>query len=401
MTDPTQPTTAEEARTLLARWKIVPNENWFADCPLCEEKGSVNVYYDEGMPAVFIAFSCTSCGEEGDAEKGWSDQKALEQGYVTVSNMRDRLTKIYDEGLESGVSTGYDSLDPYYKVRKGTWTLVTGIPGHGKSEVMDAIIVNLAATKGWKFAVFSPENLPVQLHLAKLCEKVSGQPFGRALTNHETGRIYDRMTPAEVREAADFLDEHLFFLWPKKRTIEDILQVVDLLIRKKGIDGVIIDPWNEIEHQCPPFMNETSYISKVLSKVRTYARSKQIHIWLVAHPAKLQRELTGDRKGQYPVPRPYDVSGSANFANKCDYALSVWRDVVKDSERIINEVFVYVQKVRFKMDGRLGKVMLRYNRHRGILLEGTEGEYFIPPMHRYRQRTEGNTKKKEDTNARP
>ena len=371
-------TTATEARELLAAHNIHPNSDWFADCPLCEEKKALNVYYDEGMPAVLIAFSCTNCGEEGDAENGWSDKKALEQGYVTVSNMRAKLEEAYASGMAPGARTGFETLDPLYRVRKGTWTLVTGIPGHGKSEVMDALVINLAVEQGWKFAMFSPENLPLQMHLSKLCEKLYGRPFGRDMRNQNTGEVTPRLTRDEMGKAAEFLDKHFFFLYPKKRSIEDILAVVDTLIRKKGIDGVLIDPWNELEHQCPPYMNETSYISKVLSKIRTYARAKNIHIWIVAHPAKLQRELTGERKGQYPVPRPYDVSGSAHFANKCDYALSVWRDVVKDADSVVNEVWVFVQKVRFKVDGRIGKVMFRYDRHRSILMEGDSMRWNAP-----------------------
>jgi twinkle protein len=56
----------------------------------------------------------------------------------------------------------------------GQFTVVTGWPGSGKSEWLDALLVNLTKS-GWKFAIFSPENQPTELHIAKLLEKIAGK----------------------------------------------------------------------------------------------------------------------------------------------------------------------------------------------------------------------------------
>ena len=70
-------------------------------------------------------------------------------------------------------------MDKHYTVAPGQWTLVTGIPGHGKSEWLDALIVNLAEAGDWHFAIYSPENFPQAQHAAKLIEKHLRKPFGR------------------------------------------------------------------------------------------------------------------------------------------------------------------------------------------------------------------------------
>ena len=61
-------------------------------------------------------------------------------------------------------------------IRPGELTVVTGIPNSGKSEFVDAVMVNVAVAYGWRFAVCSFEN-PVPEHMSKLAEKYIGAPF--------------------------------------------------------------------------------------------------------------------------------------------------------------------------------------------------------------------------------
>ena len=52
------------------------------------------------------------------------------------------------------------------------------MPGSGKSEFIDQIMMNLAEKESWKFAVCSFEN-PVPFHIAKLAEKLVSLIFLR------------------------------------------------------------------------------------------------------------------------------------------------------------------------------------------------------------------------------
>lgn len=84
------------------------------------------------------------------------------EGVITVADVAEQVMELYREGLEGGVSTGWLKLDQHYTVRPGEMTIVTGIPSHGKSEWLDALVINLATMLGWAIAICSPENLPVQ-----------------------------------------------------------------------------------------------------------------------------------------------------------------------------------------------------------------------------------------------
>jgi len=97
-----------------------------------------------------------------------------------------------------------------------------------------------------------------------------------------------------------------------------------------------------------------------LRRIRLFAQAHQVHVWIVAHPQKLQRD---PKTGQYPVVGPYEISGSANWHNKPDVCISIWRERVADGSS--REVQVHVQKVRSKYVGHIGMAQLEWNKVNG------------------------------------
>lgn len=66
------------------------------------------------------------------------------EGVLRVSDLAGDVMALYQEGPQRGALTGWESLDKHYTVRPGEMTIVTGIPSHGKSQFLDALVVNLA-----------------------------------------------------------------------------------------------------------------------------------------------------------------------------------------------------------------------------------------------------------------
>lgn len=268
-------------------------------------------------------------------------------GVFEIEDLSDRIEQLYMHGWEKGVSTGWDEVDRFYTVRPGEFTVVTGIPNSGKSNWVDALMVNLAATHGWRFAIFSPENQPLEDHMARMIEKYGQMPF-----NHGPSERMDRET---LRMSKAWVQEHFSWILPDddtEWTLESVLDRAKALVFRKGIRGIVIDPWNELEHMCPSGMTETQYISRELKRMRQFARRHGVHLWVVAHPSKLYRE----KDGSYPVPTLYDISGSAHWRNKADNGICVWRNFGDDS----SAVEIHVQKIRFRQIGSIGKADLRY-----------------------------------------
>ncbi len=268
------------------------------------------------------------------------------------------LEGFYKSGFQSGLEPGWVGLDPLYRISQesGDLHIVTGVPSHGKSEWLDALLINLAESEGWNFGIFSPENYPLEYHSSKLIEKYIGKPFREGFRA--------RMTKEEMVEGKKWLNQHFMFLNPEEDsvTVDAILSLAKVLVYRCGIKGLVIDPWNEIDHSRPSAMTETEYISQSLTKIRRFARLHSVHVWLVAHPTKLSKEPNG----MFPVPSPYDISGSAHWRNKADCCIAVWRNL--DPNNNSNEVEIHVQKIRKKHLGRLGLAKLKY--------EYATGRYF-------------------------
>lgn len=267
-------------------------------------------------------------------------------GIFSVMDITERVLFLYENGQPRGKTTGWRNLDDHYTVREGEWTVITGIPGHGKSEFLDALMVNLARNHGWRFAVCSPENQPLENHTTKILEKIIGKPFNPGAT--------PRMDIDEMSDGLNWMNEHFDFVLPDKPSIVEILDRARILVKRNGIRGLVIDPWNEVETDRPPQFSETEWISRSLTMFRKFARENNVHVWIVAHPTK----LTKDRiTGKYPIPTPYDISGSAHWRNKADNAVTVWRNMENNSL----PVEIHVQKVRFKVVGKVGAVNLYYD----------------------------------------
>jgi twinkle protein len=274
-------------------------------------------------------------------------------GLHSPLDFADEALALYRDGRKRGLSTGWSSLDEFMTIRPGELSVVTGVPGSGKSEFIDALAVNLAHGDGWRFALCSFENPPAE-HIAKLAEKCSGLPFWDGPTR--------RMSEADLQQAMDWIADHFDFIRfdDEAPTIEAILEKARAAVMRHGIRGLVIDPYNEIEHRRPANMNETEYVSQLLGKVKRFAASHGVHVWFVAHPAKMQREQGGSR----PVPTLYDISGSANWVNKADLGIVVHRDLEKETRTEI-----LVRKVRFKAVGKIGAVVLRWDRAVGRYAE--------------------------------
>jgi len=253
---------------------------------------------------------------------------------------------MYHQGIPSGENPGWSKLEPFYRPSRGQWSVVTGIPRHGKSEWLDALLVNLIKKSGWKIGMYSPENHPLEYHTKKLIEKFSGWPLSEGPT--------ERLSESDLDFCLNSLEDKLFLLDPEDGhlTVDAMLEMARYLKLRKGIDGFVIDPWNELDHTRPPYETETDYIARQLTKIRRFARKENIHVWIVAHPAKLYR----DKEGKYPVPTLYDISGSAHWANKSDFGIVIWRDLNEQ----YSSTQVHVQKCRFRWFGQIGMCELNW-----------------------------------------
>lgn len=292
-------------------------------------------------------------------------QKAKElplEGIKTVADFEHDVNHIYENGYPEGEKLGYPEFDKLLTFRTSEVTVVTGIPNSGKSEFADQIMVKLAEKFDWRWGVFSAENQPEALHFIKLAEKHIGKQFYSSFDDN-------RMTPTEGGKAKLFISDRFYFFTMNQEnvTLDGLLAKARELVVRKGINGLLLDPWNYIEHKIPAGYTETQYISESLTKISIFAKMNNVHIMVVVHPTKIQKE-----NGKYRVATLYDCSGSAHWFNKADNGISVYLDF--DTKTVT----VYVQKVRFKWIGKKGESNFTWDYSSGRYTEvsNTPNSYF-------------------------
>lgn len=274
-------------------------------------------------------------------------------GIFTAADFEDEIYNLWLNGLQPGEKIGVESVDDHITWDTGRLAIITGIPGHGKSEALDWILCKLNIRHKWKCAYFSPENSPLEWHYAKLAEKLIGANFYAKTQTRE-----------QYLQALKYIQKNFFFIAPKDDfTVDTILSRARYLVKKEGIKVLVLDPYNRLEHQHEG-KSETQYISAFLDKLTNFAQRNGVLVCLVAHPYKLQKE-----GGKMQVPTLYSISGSSNFFNKTDYGITIYR--VSDSNGLTNQIDMWIQKVKFKHLGKTGKVPLIYNYKNGRFEEET------------------------------
>lgn len=264
---------------------------------------------------------------------------------VTAASLKDPVIERYDSPVKRGLSTGWYSMDPFYTVVPGELTVITGVPSHGKSSWLSHLLINMCEYHDWRVGMYSPENQPLDYFVSRLLPLYVRKPFHEGMS--------PRMNRHERDEGIAWLDSHFVFLDPINPNVDRILGLALRAKKKGGLDALVIDPWNEVQH--PQTHSETTYISEMLTKIRRFGRRYGIHIFIVAHPMKLVKA----KDGTYPIPTPYDISGAAHWRNKADNCITVWRDL--DPASTATHTSVHIQKIRFDDAGKLGMVELGFD----------------------------------------
>lgn len=278
------------------------------------------------------------------------------EGVFTVTDVHDKIMDIYFNGLPTGDKTGDRLLDEHIGFMPGELTMVTGVPSHGKSIYLDQVSLGLAINSGWRFGICSPESHPLEFYYTRLIKRIVGKKF----SSHNINRL-------ELENTLEWLQDRYNLILPSEGfSLDSILSKAKSLVLRKGIKGLIIDPWNRIENTLPNGYNENKFISEQLLKIINFAKSSQVHVFLVAHPTKMQKVIGSDN---YVVPNLYSISGSAHFFNMTQNGMTVYRNYVTGMTEI------HIQKVKWEHLGKIGMVEYKYNEENArFISDGIEAD---------------------------
>lgn len=244
----------------------------------------------------------------------------------------------------------------------------TGIPGHGKTQLLKQVTWRLCEQYNIRAAVASfEESFP--------------RDYRRHFRQYKIGRPRNSpqredWTPSEMANADAWLDENIVALDPHAYNGQDEIDVtLDWCIEatiaavvRHGVRFAVWDPWGEIEQDRAGNETEHDYTGRALMRANRLARMFGIHVAIVAHPRKLDSSREGIKK-----PGPYDISGSSHWFNKVSLGASVHKNPERDddnkplSNSTRTEVDIWKSKFQ-DVQGPTGSLFLEFSRAKGRYL---------------------------------
>ena len=203
----------------------------------------------------------------------------------------------------------FEVLRDNYRVRLGDFCIVTGIPSHGKTSFVNDLCFRLVKKHGMGVAFASFEQSPQRDHRRNMRTWFNRKPVNM---QHEW----------ELEEADKWIDRNFSFIYPSEDddvTLDWVLDRCEATVVQHGSKIIVIDPWNEMDHARAHGESLTEYVGRAIKAFKRFAKKFNIHLIVVAHPAKMQK----DKDGLYSVPSLYDISDSANWYNKADIGIVV------------------------------------------------------------------------------
>ncbi len=255
-------------------------------------------------------------------------------GIYYVEDIFPSMLQNFKNGIRLAPETYFGEMDKYFRWKKGEINLFVGYANHGKTTLVLQMMLTKSVYDGWTWAIFSPENYPAT-------------DFYDDLVEMYVGKWLDKMTEDEYTNACWFIDKHIFYVYPEdSHDIHSINEKFRYLVLKKGIDGCLIDPFNQLDHIQKPYQREDQYISETLKDVKRFALLNGVSYNIIAHPVKQQR----DANKSYPPVDMYDIHGGAAWANKGDNIISYYRPNHHEKKNS-PEVTIYVQKIKRRRTG--------------------------------------------------
>jgi twinkle protein len=264
------------------------------------------------------------------------------EGVYEIDDIFASMLENFKKGVQLAPTTRFPETDDYWRWKKGDVALFTGYANWGKTFYVIQMMLTKSIWDGWKWGVFCPENYPAN-------------DFYDDIVEMYVGKWLKDMTEDEYTEACQFIGRHIFYVYPEdSHDIHSIHEKFRYLVLKKGIDGVLVDPFNQLDHNQKGYQREDIYLSEILKDIKRFALLNAISYNIVAHPKNPHYQ-----EGKVlPVVDMYDIHGGSMFGNKVDLLISYHRPRFHEDKNS-PQVEIYVQKVKRKRTGgKLGSFPL-------------------------------------------
>lgn len=275
---------------------------------------------------------------------------------ITVGDLREDLTRAYVEGIKGGETTYYPELDNHFRWMRNEMTLVSGISNMGKSSILAQLLLNKMVFENKKFIFFSPEQAPPIYFYQEFVRTLIGKPLEKNDPH--------RMTITEYERALDFIEAHVFYVYPEKEspTPDYIHAKMTEAIIKYGADGTVIDPFSSMDNDYyGAGGRDDKFLEKFLNKSQRFAIQNNLYYLIVTHPKNMNKKTDGT----FECPDLFDIANGSTWSKRMDNILMYHRpNFPKDRTSTLCEL----KSIKIKkqaLNGKPGSVDLHYDWKKG------------------------------------
>jgi twinkle protein len=236
------------------------------------------------------------------------DPEELKRAYEFLKGVIDKFHG--NNGIEIGYSSCIEKAKDKILFRPNELSIWTGINGHGKSQFLGQIILNMMQNNA-KVCVASLEINPV-----KFLYKLTRQASAMRLPSIEY-----------ITYIHEWYQDKLWMFNLVGNAKSDRLLEVFLYAHKRyNVDVFLIDSFMKLDFELDDYNKQKLFVEKLCDFKNQY----NCHIHLVMHPRKGLNESI--------KPGKLDIMGTGAFTNLADNCFNLWRN--KDKEQCINKLAI-------------------------------------------------------------
>lgn len=278
---------------------------------------------------------------------------------INDKNIIDEIMYLRENNTDNLLSTGFETLDQFYKIRPTNTTLIYGYPASGKSEFALQMLVGLSAKikgKAKKHLIYTPETGNAAEIFCEIAHSLTGKTFDKRYSNY--------ITESEIHNVKDHIDKYFTIIDDddsKGLTLEHYEEIVkQVKIDNKGLDCTLIDNFNDLEHNASDLINIASYLPTFIKSWNRISRQNKIHSFMVCHA----RNPNGLKSGELPkAPSVYEINGGSAWFAKGQSMICVNRPYEEKNGMMqqSNIVDIDIKKIKPKQVGKRGTVILEFD----------------------------------------
>lgn len=233
-------------------------------------------------------------------------------GVYYATDVAEEINEIFHNGRKIGETTHYPELDRIFKWKRKDINLIFGHGNYGKTQMWVHLMLVKSIYDDWRWAIFCPENYPATDFYIDAIEMYVGK--------HIDNRMGNKMSADELNEGIKFFETHFIYVYPDEaHDLDTIHTIFRSLILRHGIDGFLLDPWNQLDHIIDS--REDLYLSKALKEIKTFSLINDVSYNIIAHP----KGMLPNKDNELPEVQVWHIAGGPMWNNKADNILSVER----------------------------------------------------------------------------